>query len=232
MLVSYEVDFCSPCHRALCRWLGVALSITVAGCQIAESGQVQTAPSLQPPETGPTPSSAGVLIEAIPRCQAEGSAKLDDGLVVDFKGAALDDPLVCLVSWKGRTYRYFAGFWGSGRYRRGTVEEREAVRRVLLGPVGATATFEDTRASMWGRVTAEHVANPVLALKSGPRRTALLRVVKHDELDRAQVQAERLYWVDAHTGIALKRQVVTRLANGETRFDTTWKVERLDGFAS
>ncbi len=178
------------------------------------------------------PSSAGVLIEAIPPCQAEGSATLRDGLTVNFKGAALNDPLVCLISWNGRTYRYLAGFWGSGYYRRGTAEEREAVRRVLLGPVGATATFEDTRAGMWGRVTAEHVANPVLVLKSGSRRTALLRMVKHDELGRAQVRAETLHWVDAHTGIALKRQVVTRLADGETRVDTTWRVERLDGFVS
>lgn len=85
---------------------------------------------------------------------------------------------------------------------------------------------------MWGRVTAEHVADPVLTLKSGLRRTTLPRVVKHDELGRAQVRAETLHWVDARTGIVLKRQVVTRLADGVTRMDTTWRVERLDGFVS
>ena len=211
---------------------GLALCIALTGCQAAGPTQAQTQPATAPPEAAPAPPSADAMLDAVPPCQANGAATLRQGLVVHFDGADPRDPLVCLVSWKGRTYRYLAGFWGSGRYRRGTAEERDAVRKVLLGPVGAKAAFEDVRAGLWGRVTAEHVGDPMLPLKSGPRRTVLVRMVKHDVGGRPQVRAETLHWIDARTGIALKRQVVTRQGNGKKRVYTTWRVEQLDGVAS
>ena len=156
---------------------------------------------------------------------------LSDGVGLTYEGADPDDPMVCLVSWNGRTHRYFAGFWGAGRFHSGTAAERAALLRVLSGPVGAKASFEDIHAKLWGKVTVEHVASPMLPLESGPRRTVLLRVTKYDERGRPGVQAETLHWIDAQTGVALKQATVTTMADGQQTRATTWQVERLEASA-
>jgi hypothetical protein len=224
--------FCLPLARATARLgPGLALAGVLVACQNAGTVRAQVAADAVA-EPAPIPTATGVVLQAMPACEAGGTAELRDGLTARFVGADPDDPEVCLVWWRGKEWRYLAGFWGSGRYRRGTPAERAAMRDVLLGPVGATASFEDTRAGLWGRVTAEHVANPVLALRSGPRRTILVRMIKHDAFGRPNVQAETLHWIDARTGIALQRQVVTHLANGESRADVTWRIEDLAGVRS
>ena len=153
---------------------------------------------------------------------------LSDGVGLTYEGADPDDPMVCLVAWNGRTHRFFAGFWGAGRFGSGTAVERAAISRVLSGPVGVKASFGDVRAKLWGKVTVEHVANPVLRLASGPRPTVLLRVIKHDQRGRPGVQAETLHWIDAETGVVLKQETVTTMADGQKARTTTWRVERLD----
>lgn len=211
--------------------VGLVMALMLAGCQNTAAVRAQAAADAAA-EPAPIPTASGVVLQAMPACEAGGTAELRDGLTARFLGADPDDPEVCVVSWRGKEWRYLAGFWGSGRYRGGTPAERAAMRDVLLGPVGAMASFEDTRAGLWGRVTAEHVANPVLVLRSGPRRTILVRMVKHDAFGRPNVQAETLHWIDARTGIALQRQVVTHLANGESRADVTWRIEELSGVRS
>ena len=157
-----------------------------------------------------------------------GVGQLAEGGAVQFKGADPADPAVCLVAWNGRTHRYLDGFWGSGRFKRGTPAERAAIRQALTGPVGAKTSFEDTRAGLWGQVTVEHVANPVLRLAKGPRRTVQLRITRHDAGGRPDVQLVSLHWIDVRTGVALKRQVVTRYAGGRQVAATTWQIDALD----
>ncbi len=172
------------------------------------------------------PPGKEAMLDKVPPCEADAAATLSDGIDLRYAGADPDDPDVCLVSWNGRMHRFLAGFWGAGRIRPASAAEREAIRSAMTGPVGTVASFNDARAKLWGKVTVEHVANPVLTLESGPRQTVLLRLVKHDEHGRAQVKAESLHWIDANTGVALKTQTVTRFADGQQSVATTWQVER------
>ena len=57
-------------------------------------------------------------------------------------------------------------------------------------------------------------------------------MVKHDAHGRASVRSETWTWIEARTGIALKRQIVTRWADGKQRADTTWEVDSLDDVPS
>lgn len=130
------------------------------------------------------------------------------------------------MRWQSKSRRLFAGFWGSARYRKVPAAERKAILDALTGPVGTKTTFEDTRATLWGRVTVEHVANPTLALVGRPRRAVKLKIVRHDAFGRSNVRVSE-HWIDRRTGILLKRQSITRLATGETERFTTWQVTRL-----
>jgi hypothetical protein len=207
--------------------LAVTLALFLSGCQLA--GQVQNVPAES--ERSPPPVAKAGL-GAVPACQAAGTATLAGGMQISFDGAAPEDLLACQVSWSGRTYRFLAGFWGAGRYKGGPPEERQAVSQVVAGPVGAKASFDDVKAGLWGEVTAEHVANPVLDLKSGKRRTVLVRMVEHDDQGREAVRSETLNWIDAKSGVTLKRQIVMRLGDGSENTETIWEIESLDGVVS
>ena len=166
-------------------------------------------------------------LTSVPPCADDLVAVLDGGTRVEFDGADRADPLSCRVKLNGAVFRNLAGFWRTGRNKTPTAAERRAVQAALTGPAGTRAEFEDKRATLWGRVVIEHVADPVLMVAGRPRQTVLLRAVKHDAHGRAQVQVETLAWVDVETGIPLKRQAVTRLADGRRQAATTWQVERL-----
>ncbi len=107
------------------------------------------------------------VLVSMPPCPDGVTATLSDGMVVRYKDAAPSDPEVCVMSWRGRTHRYLAGFWGSGRFRKGTADERAAIGQALTGPVGTRTSFEDTRADLRGKVTVEHVASPALPVRAG-----------------------------------------------------------------
>lgn len=177
-------------------------------------------------------AAARAVLPSVPPCKAGATATLTSGLRVRYNGADRQDPQVCLVSWKGRTHRYFVGFWVSGRFRKGTLPEREAIRPAMTGPVGSRTSFDDTRADMWGKVTVEHVANPTLVLRDGTRRTIQLRVVRHDVRGRLNVRRVVLHWMDVKTGVALKRQTVTDLSDSQQQVFTTWKFEHMEDAVS
>lgn len=173
------------------------------------------------------PGQQEAALLSVPPCLDDTTATLRDGLTIRYEGAAPGDPSVCVVSWLGQDHRFLAGFWGSGRYRHRTSAERAAIRGALTGPVGTRTSFKDTRADLWGTVTVEHLANPMLHLKDGPRRTVQLKVVRHDTWGRPEVKRVALHWIDVRTGVALKRQTVTQLASGQELLNTTWQVEQL-----
>ena len=162
----------------------------------------------------------------VPSCERNATAILDSGLIVHYEGADPSDPQVCQVRWQRRSRRFFAGFWGSGRYRKALAAERKAILDALTGPVGTKTIFQDTRAALWGRVTVEHVANPTLTLVGRPRGTVKLKIVRHDAFGRSNVRVSE-HWVDRQTGVLLKRQSITRLATGEIEPFTTWRVTEL-----
>lgn len=206
--------------------LGVMALAALSGCQASPAlvarGVATTAQSGQH-----IPGKQEVALLSVPPCEDGATATLRDGLTIRYEGAAPGDPSVCVVSWQGRSHHFLAGFWGSGRYRRGASAEHSVIRGALTGPVGTRTSFEDTRADLWGTVTGEHLANPMLHLKDGPRRTVQLRIVRHDTWGRPEVKRVALHWIDVRTGVALKRQTVTQLASGQELLNTTWRVEQL-----
>jgi hypothetical protein len=168
-----------------------------------------------------------VKLSAVPDCPDGQTATLSDGLVVHYSGADRQDSSTCLVQWNGRTHRYLLGVVAKAPRQIVSPGEREAIRTALLGPVGTISEFEDAQATLWGRVTVEHLGDPVLRLKTGPRRTVLLRIVRHDAHGRPNVRAISLHWVDARTGIVLKQQVMTEMDNGQKVTSDVWSVESL-----
>lgn len=210
------------------RLLGAMILAVLSACQSPAAMTGQDATAVVPREQQAGGKQEPALL-SVPRCRDAATATLSNGLVVHYEGADPGNPEVCLVSWRGRTHRFLAGFWWPGRYGEGTPAERAAIRNALTGPVGTTTSFEDTRADLWGTVTVEHLANPVLRLKDGLRRTVQLKVVRHDAWGRPEVKRIALHWIDVRTGIELKRQTVTQLAGGQQLFDTTWRVEELLG---
>ena len=92
---------------------------------------------------------------------------------------------------------------------------REAFRTALTGPVGTEATFDTQGAKLWKRVTVTHVANDTVDVAGGPRSAVELRVVRHDAEGRADVRAETLYAIDRATGVMLRCESVTPMADGE-----------------
>ena len=199
----------------------IIAALALAGCH---------SPARMPIATNNAAAGLGpyAALQTVPPCEHDAEATLSDGIDLAYQGADPNDPMVCLVAWNGRTYRFFAGFWGAGRFRSGTAAERAAIAHVLAGPVGAKASFADVRTELWGKVTIEHAANPVLRLENGPRATVLLRVIKYDQRNRPGVQAETLHWIDAESGVVLKQETVTTMAGGRKARTTTWQIERLD----
>lgn len=212
-----------PCHLVP---VGLTLLAVLVGCQAVPSVTAQPSQAASSAEAS-APGSTDAVLAVVPPCSDGVTATLTHGMVVRYQGADPNDPEVCVVEWQSRAHRYLAGFWSGGRFRNATQEERTAIRQALTGPVGTKASFEDTRADLWGRVTVEHVASPGLPVKGGLRRTVQLQVVRHDAHGRPNVRRETLHWIDVQTGIALKQQTVTRLSSGERQVHTTWQVQQL-----
>ena len=200
-------------------WL-LVLSTALAGCQVA-------------PPPPPTPAPAPVRttgLPSVPPCAAGRTAILSTGVSVTFLGADKADPDICLRRINGRPYRYLLGFWGGGRARPGSETERQALRAVMTGPVGTKVDFPLPRRGalwIWQSATVTHLGDPSLPMGTGaPRRTILLRVVRHGPPDRPDVAAETRWWIDWTTGIPLKQQDVIRMAHGEEH-RTVWQVRSL-----
>lgn len=198
---------------------GAGAAVLLAGC----TSQPTVAPTPSPTTLAVAPAAA---LSRPPRCLQGATARLRSGAIIRYQGADRSDPEVCLVKWLGRTRRLFMGFWGSGRYRKAPSAERAAVRDALMGPVGTRTDFRDSHATLWARVTIEHVADPMLTLASGPRPSVQLRVVRHDAFGRANNRVSN-QWVDRSSGALLKRQTVTTLASGEQQAFTTWRVTQI-----
>src|SRR4051794_15092688 len=154
----------------------------LAGCQAASQPFVrgQESPSrieLSAPAQHP-----------VAHCAAGRTARLSNGVIVSYLGPDPKDHDTCLSSWNGKTHRFVLGVLPKGRGHRSHSDERDALRAALLGPPGARAEFEDKDAALWGRVTVEHVADSALRLEGGSRRTAQLRIIRHDAYGRARVR--------------------------------------------
>lgn len=203
--------FASPSRPAR---YGLALAAFLTGCQAP--------PSSSQPALAADPPSAPVA-----DCAHDRTARLTTGLVVEYAGADMANPAACLVTWNGQPHRYVLGVIPKARGQHISPQEPEAIRTALQGPPGTTAEFEDEQATLWGRVTVEHVGDPVLTLGGKPRRTVQLRIVRHDARGRPEVRSVTLYWIDVRTGIALREQVVTEMDDGQTIADDVWRVESL-----
>jgi len=213
-------------HRAGAAGRGRALR-ALAGLLAGLLAACQAPPRPVPPAP-PAATTAGLA--AIPACPSGVTATLNTGVAVVFEGAAPHHPRVCLRRMNGHTYRYYLGFWGDGWFHDGNPTERAAIRQVLRGPVGTTASFplaRPTPLALWRSASVTHLANPLLLLDGAvQRRTLLLRVERHGPPDRPNVATETLWWLDRSTLIPLKREEVVHLAHGTER-QTAWQVRRL-----
>ncbi len=206
--------------------IAIAALAGLSACQPPAAG------SLPPdPGTGRAPADAALapaLSAAAPAgCPAGLRAVLSNGLAVQYDGPQARDMDICLARWQGVAHPYYLGFWGDGRTVPQDAQERQAVRAALTGPVGTETSFTAHGGKLWNAVTVTHVADPVLTVAGQPRPTVQLRRVLHDALGRHDVRAEALIWVDQATGIALRRQTITHMADGGQNAVTTWDVRDL-----
>jgi len=205
----------------------VSTLISLAACQPPIAGPAQVG--------GPAPATNQGGLAAVPPCPSGVTAVLTGGSAVHFKGSTEDDPAVCVQASNGKDYRYYLNFWGDGRFRHGTPEQRHALRSAVVGPIGTTVTFDlprRSRLALWKSASVTHVANARLVVGGRVRPTVKLRIVKHDALGRPGVAAESVCWIDGVTGIPLKKEVVTRMADGDVERTTTWRVVSLHPTAS
>jgi hypothetical protein len=199
--------------------VAVTLLLFTAGCQT-------------PPSTGtaradpPAVTQAG--LGALPTCATGASATLADGVQVGYLGSDPDDPQRCLVEWSDRSHPLYFGFWSASPKQPISVQAREAFRAALTGPVGTEAAFRDEGAQMWNEVTVTHAANGVAEVAGQPRPVLELRVVRHDALGRADVRAETRYTIDRATGVLLRSESVTPMADGGVTTTTGWQIGTLD----
>lgn len=200
----------------------ILISLTACQVPLPPSQKATIAPS------GPASDQQGLAV--VPPCPSNVTAVLTSGSAVHFKGSSEDDPAVCVQTSNGKSYRDYLNFWGDGRFRHGTADQKQALRSVLTGPIGTKVTFELPRRSklaLWQSASVAHVANATLMVGGRVRPAIKLKIVKHDALGRPGVTAESLCWIDGLTGIPLEKQVVTRMANGEVERTTTWRVVAL-----
>ncbi len=201
-------------------WALLLATLALAGCQAGGLATRQT------PTPRPAPTDG---LAALPPCPTGLVAQLNTGVTVAFAGAAPDRPETCLRRINGRTYRYFLGFWGDGAFHDGTAAEREAIRQVLTGPVGTSASFPlraTSTVALWRSATVTHVGDPTLTLGHGtPHPTVLLRVERHTDAGRG-VHTETLWWLDRATLVPLQREEVIRMAHGTER-QLAWRVRAL-----
>ena len=96
----------------------------------------------------PDPASPGSIaadaalrqnLPADPPCPDDVTAVLRSGVVVRFMGSSDGDPDVCVQHWNGRSYRYYLGFWGDGRFEHGTPNQRQALDLKKLRELQARA---------------------------------------------------------------------------------------------
>jgi hypothetical protein len=193
--------------------IAASLLLFVAGCQT-------------PPPKASSVSDAG--LSAVPECAAGASATLADGMQVGYAGSDPQDPQRCLVEWSDRSHPLYFGFWSSGPERPISEQAREALLAALTGPVGTEASFRDADARMWSRVTVAHVDNSMVEVAGQPRPALELRVVRHDALGRPEVRAETRYTIDRATGVLLRSENVTPMADGGVTTTTGWQIGTLD----
>ena len=200
--------------------LPAALLLTLAACQAVPPGQTAASPATQ------ATTSAG--LDAIPDCAADGSATLTEGVHIGYLGSDPNDPQKCLLRWADRSHSLYFGFWSTGPEEPMSDEARAAVRTALTGPVGTEASFDTEHARLWSRVTVKHVANPVVDVAGHHRPALELRVVRHDALGRSDVKAETRYTIDRATGVMLRSETVTPMADGEVDKTTSWQIGNLN----
>jgi len=209
-------------HRLLWMFaIGIGL-LALSGCQQATQTAGTATPTADVTQTDRWPDASP--------CPDQISAVLANGVVVHFLGATDGDPDICVQEWNGRTYHYYLGFWGKGRFNHGTAQQREALAAILRGPVGATTTVDlhgPTAPALWKSATVTHESDTSLRVGRDKRPVMKLRIVRKDTSDRNTADTERLLWLDRATGIPLKKQTVTRTADGEVWHITTWDVSSL-----
>ncbi len=204
--------------------IGLGL-FALGGCQQPGRGSGADAS-----KAGNAEVATSASLPADPPCPDNLTAVLVNGVAVRFMGAEAGDPETCVQRWNGHEYRYFLGFWGNGRFQQASPQQREALAAVLRGPVGMTATVKlpaPTDMALWRSATVTHEANTSLEVGSHTRPVMKVRVVRQDAPGGTEVTAETLYWLDRASGVPLRKQTVTRLADGQTWHITTWEVAAL-----
>jgi hypothetical protein len=199
-------------------------AFALAACQAVPPGGLPTSQAA----SNRSPAAAGDAgLAEVPDCAAGIVAMLSDGVQIGYHGSDPDDPDRCLVNWSGRSHPLYFGLWSAGPDLPMSDQARAAFRTALTGPVGTEASFEMQRAQMWKRVTVTHAANTTIDIAGQPRSALELRVVRHDAAGRPEVRAETRYAIDRATGVLLRSQSVTPMADGEVTTTTSWQIDRL-----
>jgi len=196
------------------------LTLLAAGCQIPPPTTASHPVAAQPQLT-----EAG--LGAVPDCASGGSAILADGVRVGYLGSDPTDPQRCLLEWSDRPHPLYFGFWSPNPKRPISEQARRAFFAALTGPVGTEALFRDDDARMWDDVTVAHAANRVVDVAGHPRPALVLHVVRHDALGRSDVRAEVHYIIDRATGVLLRSESVTPMADGGITRTTGWQLDTL-----
>jgi hypothetical protein len=198
--------------------IAASLLVFTTGCQTPTRAVAQADP--------PQVTNAG--LSAVPECASGASATLADGMQVGYVGSDPHDPQRCLLEWADRSHPLYFGFWSPGPKHPISEQARQAFSTALTGPVGTQASFDDADAQMWSEVTVTHTDNSVVDV-AGQQRPALeLRVVRHDALGRPDVRAETRYTIDRATGVLLRSENVTPMADGGVTRTTGWQIGALD----
>jgi hypothetical protein len=193
------------------------LCLSVAACQAVPSGA--------PTQSASQSDASGLA--AVPNCATGLSATLSDGVRIGYRGSDPNDPDRCLLDWSGRSYPLYFGIWSNGPDKPMSDDARAAFRAALVGPVGTEASFDTEHARLWKRVTVMHVANATVDVAGNKRPAMELRVVRHDAAGRPEVRAETLYTIDRATGVMLRSQSVTPMADGAVTTTTSWQIGTL-----
>jgi len=205
--------------------LAILLGASVAGCATSPVAPVVA----QAPKPAPVEDHTSGMAE-VPSCPDGMVATLDSGVQVRFDGGTPHDPSMCVQTWSQREHEYFLSVWRKERLRPDSSERREAIAQILTAPVGASVRFalkHNSPRTFFDSATLRHVANETLTVGTKARPALKLELVLHDAQKRPDVKAERLLWIDRETGIPLKKEVVTRTADGGVWNTTVWRVREL-----